>query len=102
VLVISGGTLVDGTGRAPLSDSVIVIQGGQIVTVATVAAGGIPVDGRRLETHGKSIIPGLIDMRVHYYDFNQRSRQRCLEELLSCMFQSRRAFRLLTVTEKTG
>jgi len=69
-LVIRGGTLVDGTGRAPLSDSVIVIQGGQIVTVATVAAGSIPVDGRRLETHGKWVIPGLIDMQVHYDDFN--------------------------------
>ena len=68
-LVISGGTLVDGTGRAPLSDSVIVIQGSQIVTVATVGAGSIPLAGRRIEAHGKWIIPGLIDMHVHYYEW---------------------------------
>lgn len=68
-LVISGGTLVDGTGRQALSDPVIVIQDGQIVTVTTAGAASGPVDVRRLDTHGKWIIPGLIDMHVHYYEW---------------------------------
>src|SRR5262245_20678593 len=68
-LVIIGGTLVDGTGGQPFSGSVIVIQDGQIQTVATVAAGSIPIDGRRIEAHGTWIIPGLIDMHVHDYEW---------------------------------
>ena len=52
-LVITGGTLVDGTGREPLADSVIVIRNGKVVTVATAGAGGAPVDARRLDAHGK-------------------------------------------------
>jgi hypothetical protein len=31
--VISGATLIDGTGRAPVEDSVIVIEGGRIKRV---------------------------------------------------------------------
>src|SRR5262245_4533920 len=69
LLVITGGILIDGTGRAPLSDAVIMIRDGKIAQVTTAGAGGIPSDARRLDTHGKWIIPGLIDAHVHYYEW---------------------------------
>ena len=64
--MITGGTLIDGTGRTPLSDSVIVIRDGRIAQVTTAGAGSIPLDARRLDAHGKWIIPELIDAHVHY------------------------------------
>jgi len=70
-LLITGGTLVDGTGREPLSNPTIVIRDGRIVTV-TARAPDIPANGRRLDTHGKWIIPGLIDAHVHYYEWMDR------------------------------
>ncbi len=100
-LVISGATLVDGTGREPRPGSVIVIQGGQIAAVTTVGATNIPVDGRRLDAHEKWIIPGLIDMHVHYYEWMDREFLRhgvttvrdvgnALDRILELRRQSRR------------
>jgi hypothetical protein len=68
-LVITGGILIDGTGRAPLSDSVIVIRDGRIARVAVSAADDIPPEAPRLDAHGTWIIPALIDAHVHYYDW---------------------------------
>lgn len=67
-LAIVGGTLVDGTGRTPLADPVIVIQDGRIARVTT-ATEPLPADTRRLEARGKWIIPGLIDAHVHYNEW---------------------------------
>jgi imidazolonepropionase-like amidohydrolase len=65
-LVVSGGTLVDGTGREPLAGATIVVRDGR---VAEVTAGGVAplragADG--IDARGKWIVPGLIDMHVHY------------------------------------
>src|SRR2546422_2724620 len=68
-LLISGGTLIDGTGREPVRDAVIVIQGSKIVTVPMAGAEPAPPDAQRIDAHGKWIIPGLIDMHVHYYEW---------------------------------
>lgn len=61
-LLISGGTLIDGTGREPVRDAVIVIQGSKIVTVTMAGAGPAPPDAQRIDAHGKWIIP-----RPHRY-----------------------------------
>ena len=53
ITVIVGATLVDGGGRAPVVDSVVVLRGATIVTVGDRMRTAIPkgaalVDGRRL------------------------------------------------------
>jgi hypothetical protein len=48
-LVITGGTLFDGTGREPPPDSVIVIRDGKIVMVTTRGAEAALVHARRLD-----------------------------------------------------
>jgi len=64
-MALVGGTLVDGTGRDPLRDSVVVIQDGRII-----AAGGsstpIPPEATRIDASGKTILPGLWDMHAHF------------------------------------
>ena len=68
-LAITGGTLIDGTGAAPRPNSTILIRDGK---VAAVAADSFPADVRRIDAHGKWIIPGLIDLHVHYYEWMDR------------------------------
>jgi imidazolonepropionase-like amidohydrolase len=68
-LVIVGGTVIDGTGRPPLPNGVIVIRDGKFVSVMPAGAGSPPGDARRIEATGKWIIPGLIDMHVHYHEW---------------------------------
>lgn len=63
---IAGARLVDGTGRPPVPDAVVLIRDGRIVAAGPRSSiripGGIPVvDGR-----GKTLLPGLWDMHAHY------------------------------------
>ena len=65
-VVVSGGTLIDGTGREPLAGATIVIRDGR---VAEVTAGGVAArraGADAIDARGKWIVPGLIDMHVHY------------------------------------
>ena len=65
-VVVSGGTLLDGTGREPLAGATIVARDGR---VAELTAGGVATlraGTERIDARGKWIVPGLIDMHVHY------------------------------------
>src|ERR1700722_20411575 len=66
VLVVEGGTLIDGTGAAPVADSVIVIENGRNTGVGPRSKVRVPAGSRTVNAKGKYIIPGLIDGHVHY------------------------------------
>jgi len=68
-LVIQGGTLIDGTGGAPLRDAVIVIEGSRIRAVGARGSVTVPAQARLLHAEGKTILPGLIDSHIHFLDF---------------------------------
>jgi imidazolonepropionase-like amidohydrolase len=68
-LVIEGATLIDGTGRAQISNATIVIQGNRIEKVATGKV-DVPDGARRINAKGKYVIPGLIDGHIHLRAFN--------------------------------
>src|SRR5689334_11619082 len=61
VLVIQGGTLIDGNGGAPMPNSVIVIQGNRITAAGRAGAVQIPAGATVINASGKWITPGLID-----------------------------------------
>ncbi len=63
MLVIYGGTLIDGTGRAPLQNATITIQKDRIVRIETRASW--PKDAQVIDARGKFIIPGLWDTHIH-------------------------------------
>jgi imidazolonepropionase-like amidohydrolase len=65
-LVIDGGTLIDGTGAAPVPNSVVVIESGKIVSLGPRARVRIPAGARVVDAKGRFVIPGLIDSHVHY------------------------------------
>jgi len=68
-LVIQGGMLIDGTGRAPLEDAVIVIEGERIKSVGKRGEVAVPRNARVIDVKGKTILPGLIDGHCHLLDF---------------------------------
>jgi imidazolonepropionase-like amidohydrolase len=64
-LAIVGGTLINGTGVAPLADSVILISAGRITAAGTRASVTIPAGATVIDAKDKSVVPGLIDTNVH-------------------------------------
>ena len=65
-LAIVGGTLIDGTGSAPLADSAVLIQKGRIVAAGPRSLVKIPHDATKIDARGKTILPGLWDMHAHF------------------------------------
>jgi adenylate cyclase len=66
-LVIHALLVIDGTGRAPIVDAVIVVEGGKITAIGPAGVITTPRGATRLEVPGKTVIPGLIDMSVESY-----------------------------------
>jgi imidazolonepropionase-like amidohydrolase len=64
-IAIEHGTLIDGTGRAPIADAVILIEGERIRSVGPQETVRIPRDANVIDAHGKFILPGLIDCHCH-------------------------------------
>lgn len=66
-LAIVGGTLIDGTGSAPVADSVVVIEGGRIISAGSRSEVTIPKGARTVDARGKYLLPGLWDMHSHFF-----------------------------------
>ena len=65
-MVVSGGTLIDGTGREPLAGATIVIRDGRVAEVTAGGVAALRAGADAIDARGKWIVPGLIDMHVHY------------------------------------
>jgi imidazolonepropionase-like amidohydrolase len=65
-LAIIGGTLIDGTGAAPVPDAAVVIHNGRIVAAGPRSSVKIPKHANVIDAHGKTILPGLWDMHAHF------------------------------------
>ena len=63
---IVGARLIDGTGAAAVESSVVVVRDGRIAAVGTKAAVAVPAGMRVIHAEGKTLLPGLWEMHVHY------------------------------------
>jgi hypothetical protein len=68
-IVVQGGTLIDGTGRAPIEDSVIVIEGNRFKAVGRRGEVPIPPGAHIIDIRGKTVLPGFIDGHCHWESF---------------------------------
>lgn len=64
--VLSGGTLIDGTGGPAIGNSNVVIENGRILCVGPATDCEIPEDFDVVDVSGRFITPGLIDAHVHF------------------------------------
>lgn len=58
-LVVVGATLIDGTGKPPLQDAFIVIEGDHIKAVGHQSRVPLPKGARVVDARGKFIVPRL-------------------------------------------
>jgi len=64
-LAIVGGTLIDGTGKDPVRDAVVLVDGKTVKGVGRKGQLGIPNGCRVVDATGKTVTPGLIDSHLH-------------------------------------
>ena len=69
-LVVQGGTLIDGTGRQPVENSVIVIEADRFKAVGKSGEVPVPSDSEVIDATGKTVLPGFIDGHGHLEDFH--------------------------------
>src|SRR5262245_25724089 len=69
-LVVRGGKLIDGTGRPPIDESVIVIQSGRFQAIGRSGEIRVPDDAEKIDVKGKTVLPGFIDGHGHLEDFH--------------------------------
>ena len=67
---ITGATLIDGNGGAPLPDAVALIEGSDIVNVGDAQSVQIPDGAEVIEAQGMTLMPGLIDTHDHLASFS--------------------------------
>lgn len=67
-IALIGGTLIDVTGKPPIPNSVIVIQGDRIVSAGARSATAIPANAKLIDVTGRFVLPGLWDMHSHFYE----------------------------------
>lgn len=68
-IALVGGTLIDGNGGPPVKDSSVIISKGRIVDAGQVAEIQVPEMALVIDARGKYVMPGLIDVHVHYFDW---------------------------------
>lgn len=64
-LALVGGMLLDGYQAPALHHAAIVIEDDKIVQVGPAATVTIPPDATVIDTSGRTMLPGLIDLHVH-------------------------------------
>lgn len=65
ITAIVGATLIDGTGRDPVTDAVVIVTGDRITAVGPRASTPVPPGATVLDAAGRYVMPGMIDTNVH-------------------------------------
>jgi imidazolonepropionase-like amidohydrolase len=64
-VLITGGTLIDGTGAPPVSNAAVLIEGNRITYAGARGSLGDVRSTSAIDASGKTIVPGLIDLHNH-------------------------------------
>ncbi len=66
VTAIVGGRLIDGTGKPPVENSVVILREGKIIAAGPAASTPVPEGAQVVDAKGKSVLPGLWEMHAHF------------------------------------
>ncbi len=73
LVAIKAGLLIDGNGGEPIENAVILVEGKKIKQVGGEADVQIPADAKIIDTAGKTVMPGMMDIHIHVGMFNNRT-----------------------------
>src|SRR6266853_1502734 len=65
VKVFKGFTLIDGSGRAPVTDAAMIVDNGRIHWVGEDATLKAPAGAETIDLSGKFVMPGIINLHCH-------------------------------------
>jgi imidazolonepropionase-like amidohydrolase len=65
IRVLTGATMIDGTGASPVPDAAIVIDGDRITAAGPRRAMAWPAEAEVIDVRDRTVIPGLIDAHDH-------------------------------------
>src|SRR5437764_7086920 len=65
VVALKGATLIDGSGRAPQQDAVLVVDGERILAAGAPGKVKVPQGARLVDVTGRTIMPGIINAHGH-------------------------------------
>lgn len=68
-IALTGATLIDGTGAAPVAGATVVVEGRTIARVGPVPEVPIPDGATVYDLAGQTLMPGLIDGHVHLLSY---------------------------------
>ncbi len=66
VLAITGGAILDMTGRKPIAHGTVVVVDGRIAAVGPSNRVAVPPQATVVSAAGKTVMPGLWDMHAHF------------------------------------
>ena len=65
IKALVGGVIVDLDGDSHLRDAVVLVEGERIIAIGAAGEVDVPDDAEVIDTGGKWLIPGLMNMHVH-------------------------------------
>ena len=79
-IVVRGGTLFDGTGSRPVPNPGIVVREGRISCIGAACEAG--ADAVEIDATGLAVVPGLIDLHVHFMAITRDNADLSLPRLI--------------------
>src|SRR5689334_18844861 len=70
VRAFTGATLIDGSGKAPVADAVLIVRDGKVEAAGPAKSVKVPKGAQVVNLAGKTVIPGLVAAHVHVSDVN--------------------------------
>ena len=67
---ITGATMIDGTGSAPIAGGVALVEGADIIAAGSAQSVPVPEDADIIDATGMTLLPGLIDTHDHLASFS--------------------------------
>jgi imidazolonepropionase-like amidohydrolase len=64
-IAISGARIIDGSGRPPIENGILVVEGDRLTAVGAMGQIPIPKDAEVVDLRGRTVIPGLISAHSH-------------------------------------
>jgi len=64
-LIVTGGTVIDGSGADPIIDGLVAVRDGRVLAVGRVADFSFSSDAHVLDAAGGTILPGFVDSHQH-------------------------------------